>query len=156
MIYVFDTNSLSVLKNFYPENFPSFWRQWEELVSDGTITSVREVKRELDNRDGTDFLQAWVKKNKALFITPSSEELMVVQQILAISRFQALIGTQATLRGTPVADPFIVAAAKVKDGVVITEERLKPNAAKIPNVCEHFKIPCTNLEGFMSQQSWSF
>lgn len=156
MIYVFDTNSLSVLKNFYPDNFPSFWRQWEELVGNGTITSVREVKRELDNRDGTDFLQAWVKKNKTLFVTPSSEELMVVQQILAISRFQALIGTQATLRGTPVADPFIVAAAKVKNGVVITEERLKPNAAKIPNVCEHFKIPCTNLKGFMSQQNWSF
>lgn len=156
MIYVFDTNSLSVLKNFYPESFPSFWRQWEELVSDGTITSVQEVKRELDNRDGTDFLQAWVKRNKAMFAAPSSEEFMMVQQILAISRFQALIGTQATLRGTPVADPFIVAAAKVKDGVVITEERLKPNAAKIPNVCEHFKISCTNLKGFMSQQNWSF
>lgn len=63
---------------------------------------------------------------------------------------------QARLRGTPVADPFVIAAANVKTGVVVTEERLKPNAAKIPNVCQHFKIPCTNLEGFMSQQSWSF
>ncbi|TVQ25647.1 MAG: DUF4411 family protein [Leptolyngbya sp. DLM2.Bin15] len=156
MIYVFDTNSLSVLKNFYPANFPSFWQKWNELVSNGVILSVREVKRELDHRDRTDFLQAWFKQNKAIFATPSPEELMVVQQILAIPRFQPLIGTQATLRGTPVADPFIVAAAKIKDGVVITEERLKPNAAKIPNVCEHFKVPCTNLEGFMSQQNWSF
>lgn len=114
------------------------------------------MKRELDNRDGTDFLQAWVKKNKVIFAAPSPEEFMVVQQILSISHFQPLISTQATLRGTPVADPFIVAAAKVKNGVVVTEERLKPNAAKIPNVCEHFKVPCTNLEGFMSQQNWSF
>ncbi len=155
-MYVFDTNSLSVLKNFYPANFPSFWQQWDELVGNGMITSVREVKRELDNRDSNDFLQAWIKQNKAIFSTPSSEELMVVQQILAIPHFQPLIGTQATLRGTPVADPFVVAAAKVKEGVVITEERLKPNAAKIPNVCEYFKVPCTNLEGFMSQQNWSF
>lgn len=156
MIYMFDTNSLSVLKNFYPANFPSFWQKWDELVGNGVIVSVREVKRELDNRDGTDFLQSWFKQNKAIFAAPSPEEMMVVQQILAISHFQPLIGTQATLRGTPVADPFIVAAAKVKGGVVITEERLKPNAAKIPNVCERFKVPCTNLEGFMSQQNWSF
>ena len=31
-----------------------------------------------------------------------------------------------------------------------------PNAAKIPNVCAHFKIPCIDLEEFMHQQGWAF
>jgi len=156
VIYVFDTSSLVVLKNFYPTNFPSLWSQWDTLVQNGTVVSVREVRAELENRDGTDFIQEWVKRNKSIFMTPTPDELMFVSQIFSILHFQALIGTQATLRGTPVADPFVIAAAKVKSGVVVTEERLKPNAAKIPNVCQHFKVPCTNLEGFMSQQSWSF
>jgi hypothetical protein len=38
----------------------------------------------------------------------------------------------------------------------VTEEKLKPNAAKIPNVCAHFQIPCINLERFMRDQNWSF
>ncbi len=44
---------------------------------------------------------------------------------------------------------MIIACAKIQGGTVVTEEQLKPNAAKIPNVCEHFKIPCINLETFM-------
>ena len=31
-----------------------------------------------------------------------------------------------------------------------------PNAAKIPNVCDHFGIPCVNLEGFMAKEKWEF
>jgi hypothetical protein len=55
-----------------------------------------------------------------------------------------------------VADPFVIACAKIHDGTVVTEEQFKPNAAKIPNVCQHFNIPCVDLEGFMKQQAWSF
>lgn len=53
-------------------------------------------------------------------------------------------------------DPFVVAAGKVKDATVVTQEGLKPNAAKVPNVCEHFNVPCLNLEEFMAQQGWAF
>lgn len=156
MIYVFDTSSFVVLKNFYPANFPSLWDEWNELALKGTVISVREVKSELENRDNTDFIQDWVKQNKSIFMTPTSDELRFVSEIFSVSHFQALISNKATLQGTLVADPFVIAAARVKGGTVVTEEKLKPNAAKIPNVCQHFKIPCINLEGFMSQQSWSF
>jgi hypothetical protein len=56
----------------------------------------------------------------------------------------------------PVADPFVIACAKIRGGTVVTEERLKPNAARIPNICQHFGIPCTNLEGFMQLMGWNF
>lgn len=82
--------------------------------------------------------------------------MLVVQQVLAIPHFQSLIGTKAILKGTPVADPFVVAAGKVNKAVVVTQEKLKRNAAKIPNACQHFHVPCINLETFMTKQGWTF
>jgi hypothetical protein len=77
-------------------------------------------------------------------------------QIFKVKHFQALIGEKQRLKGTPVADAFVIACARRYGGTVVTEERLKPNAAKIPNVCDHFKIGCISLEGFMQQQAWKF
>jgi hypothetical protein len=47
MIYVFDTNSFSVLGNYYPNQFPTFWQYFDQTVKDGKIISVQEVEREL-------------------------------------------------------------------------------------------------------------
>jgi len=55
-----------------------------------------------------------------------------------------------------VADPFLIACAKVRGGTVVTEEGNKPNAAKIPNICGHFRVPCTNVEGFLTASGWRF
>jgi hypothetical protein len=35
-------------------------------------------------------------------------------------------------------------------------EQLKPNAAKIPNICDHFSVPCFDLEEFMEAEGWEF
>ena len=31
-------------------------------------------------------------------------------------------------------------------------EHMKPNAAKIPNICDHFQIPCVDLQRFMENE----
>lgn len=156
MKYVFDTSAFVVLKNYYPTTFSTLWSHIDTLAGNGTIVSVREVFNELHNYNDVDFIQDWAKQHKAIFAKPSNDELLVVQQILAIPHFQTLIGNKAILKGTPVADPFIVAAGKVKDATVVTHEKFKPNAAKIPNVCQHFGVVCVNLESFMTQQGWTF
>jgi len=156
MIYVFDTGAFIVFKNFYPSTFPTLWGRLDALAGSGTVISVREVFNELHNYNDADFIQDWAKQHKALFAKPSNAELLIVQQILAIPHFQTLVGNKAILKGTPVADPFVVAAAKTKSATVVTQEGLKPNAAKIPNVCQHFGVPCMNLETFMAQQGWTF
>jgi hypothetical protein len=156
MIYVFDTGAFIVLKNYYPTTFATLWGRIDRLAGDGTIISVREVFNELHNYNDADFIQDWAKQHKAIFARPSNDELLVVQQTLAIPHFQSLIGNKAILKGTPVADPFVVAAGKVKGATVVTQEGFKPNSAKVPNVCQHFGVPCVNLETFMSQQGWSF
>ena len=48
MVYVFDTNALITLfMNYYHSRFPSLWDQFDLLVGEGQITSVREVEREI-------------------------------------------------------------------------------------------------------------
>ncbi|OHC62088.1 MAG: hypothetical protein A2045_07085 [Rhodocyclales bacterium GWA2_65_20] len=156
MSYVFDTSAFIVLKNFYPTTFATLWNRIDTLAGNGIIVSVREVFNELHNYNDVDFIQDWAKQHKAIFIKPGNDELLVVQQILAIPHFQALVSNKAILKGTPVADPFVVAAGKVKGATVVTQEGLKPNAAKVPNVCAHFNVPCIDLETFMTQQGWTF
>jgi hypothetical protein len=35
-------------------------------------------------------------------------------------------------------------------------ETLKLNAAKIPNICQHFNVKCLSLEQFMEKEGWTF
>jgi len=30
------------------------------------------------------------------------------------------------------------------------------HAAKVPNTCDHFGVPCLNLESFMEERGWEF
>jgi len=39
---------------------------------------------------------------------------------------------------------------------VVTQEKYKENAAKIPNVCVFFDVACIYLEGFMEKESGQF
>ncbi len=156
MIYVFDTSSLSKLKHFFPGVFKSVWTGLDALVLSGQLISTREVWNEIERGDVDAHTNNWLKLRKHLFTTPTGLELQFVAQILKIPHFQSLIGEKQRLTGTPVADPFVIACAKVRGGTVVTEERLKPQAAKIPNVCQHFTVPCMDLETFMQQQGWSF
>ena len=156
MIYVFDTSSLSKLKHFFPGVFKSVWAGLDALVQSGELISTREVWNEIERGDVDPYTNNWLKDRKHIFTTPTADELRFVAQIFQIAHFQALIGEKQRLMGTPVADPFIIACAKIKNGTVVTEERLKPHAEKIPNVCQHFKVPCIDLETFMQTQGWSF
>ncbi len=157
MIYVFDNSSLSNLKHFYPEVFQSVWVRLDALIEKNQLVSTREVWREIENGIPTPHVNDWLKQRKHIFTTPTKDEQQFVVEIFKIKHFQALIGKQQQLRGTPVADPFVIACAGVKEnGVVVSEESYKKNGAKIPNVCKYFDIPCIKLKEFMQQQNWSF
>jgi len=156
LIYVFDSNTFRTIGHYYPERFPSFWERLNEYTKDGKIVSVREVHNELSNQLVKKHLVEWVKRNKQIFLSPGPEEMEFVSEIFKVEHFQYLVTQKQRLRGTPVADPFVIASAKINGGCVVTEEEPKPNSAKIPNVCEHFKIKCMNLENFMKEEDWEF
>lgn len=156
MIYVLDTNSFIVLSHYFPDRFPSFWKQLDACVAGGRIVSVKEVRKELDSDAAKPHLTSWLKENRHIFLVPSEQELEFVAEIFKVPRFQDLVRRRQRLRATPVADPFVIASAKVRGGCVVTEESKKPNAARIPNACEHFGVDCTNLEGLMEREGWRY
>jgi hypothetical protein len=113
-------------------------------VANGQILLVRELYNEILDRARCNQLVLWAKENRKLFLQPSPEEMAFLQEIFAVRHFHSLVRKQEILEGRPVADPFVI------------EEENKPNAAKIPNVCDHFKIKWTDLEGFMKAEGWEF
>jgi hypothetical protein len=156
-MYVFDNSSLRVLcESFYPARFPSLWEKFNILIYERKIISVREVYKEIITWNPSRRLVQWAKENKDLFPPSSPEELEFLNIIFSVRHFQSLIGQKQILQGTPVADPFVIAKGKIEGRVVVTQESLKKNAAKIPNVCDHFNIPYMNLEGFMEKEGWEF
>jgi len=156
-MYVFDTNSLSViLKHYYPERFPSLWIKLNEMLINGDIKLVRESYNEIMKLNANDRPAKWAQENRKLFSTPSVEELQFVNKIFEVAHFQKLIEKKKILSGRPAADPFVIAKAKFENAIVVTEEVYKENAAKIPNVCEHFEVECINLEDFMQKENWKF
>lgn len=155
MIYVFDTCSLSILKNYYQDVFQSVWQCLGTLIASGSAISTREVAREMANGQPVTWLDSLLQ-GRDFFKTPDGHETAFVQAIFQVPRFADLIGTKQRLRGTPVADPFVIACAKIRSGTVVTEERYKLGGVKIPNVCAHFSVPSMNLEEFMRVQGWRF
>ena len=154
-MYVFDTGPFVVLfKHYYRNRFPSLWERFDASIEAGLIVSTREVLREVEDQD--DELLEWAKGAAELFTTPTASEGAFVAQIYAEAHFQANIEQQKILRGGKNADPFVVAKAHTTGGTVVTMERLKPNAAKIPNICKHFGVPSVSLEGFMEAEGWVF
>ena len=156
MAYVFDTNCFIVIGHYYPEQFPSFWERFNQAVEIGKIISVREVLRELDGEATEDHLVEWIELHKRIFATPSVAEMQFTRQIFSVPHFQASLPDRNRLRNNPFADPFIIALAKVMNYCVVTQESEKPHAAKIPNICNHFDVDWTNLQGFMERENWSF
>ena len=156
MKYVFDSNSLiNLFKHYYPGRFPTLWEKFDALISEEKLISVREVFNEIGSSE--DSLGIWAKEQKnILFLDSTVEELQFVGEIFKVRHFQGMIRKQERLKGKPVADPFVIARAKILNACVVTQEKNTENAAKIPNVCDHFRIPCINLEGFMKKESWTF
>jgi len=155
-MYVFDTSSFIRVSHYYMDRFPTFWENVASYVSDGKLVSVREVHKELINTSDERAFDEWVKKNKPIFKPATGEETSFLSLLFATKNFRDNLNKRHIQQGMPVADPFLVAYAKVHGATVVTEERYRPNAAKIPNMCDHFGIPCKTLLGFMTDEDWVF
>ena len=155
-MYVFDNSPLSVLfKNYYRGRFPTLWKNFDTLLASGGIVSTREVVREIEDSSIAE-LREWAKNNQAVFTVPNAAEGAFVANIYGVAHFQQNIEQQKLLKGGRNADPFVIAKAATDGKTVVTMELLKPNAAKIPNICKHFSIPCLTLEQFMEAEGWQF
>lgn len=153
-MYIFDTSSFLELSHYYPKRFPTLWASFDKMVKAGKIISVKEAFNEIN--DSKPELFEWVQANKGIFCEPIEEEALFIAKIFLVKNFQQAIEQKKVLRGGAFADPFVIAKAKIINGIVVTQEKLKPTAAKIPNICAHFSVQCMNLENFMEEQDWIF
>jgi hypothetical protein len=132
------------------------WQEIDGLVNSGELVSVEEVYNESQRRLDSAHLNSWIERNKVIFSPPTEPEMAFVVELFEIEHFQQLVSEDAILRGGFVADPWLIARARVLGGCVVTEEKHKPNAAKIPNVCEHFGIDYCNIETLLTRKAWRY
>jgi Domain of unknown function (DUF4411) len=156
-MYVFDNSPLSALfRNYYRNRFPSLWKNFDGLVDKAGLVSTREVFREIMDGPITELCKWADNHQDDLFATPTAAEGAFVVKIYAVPHFQQNLEQQKLLKGGLNADPFVIARAAVEQRTVVTMEKLKPHAAKIPNICQHFGVACMTLEEFMEAENWQF
>ncbi|MGB2805239.1 MAG: DUF4411 family protein [Candidatus Zixiibacteriota bacterium] len=136
--------------------FPKIWKRIGELVQKEKFWSVREVRRELENNCPFAHIDNWVRANRSVFRKPTAQELDVVSQIFQRKEFLGLVKRANVRKGLPVADPFIVAAARVHKASVVTREYFKAGGARIPTVCKEFDVKCINVEQFLAREKLKY
>lgn len=152
-MYILDTNIFFVLKHFPPRNFKSLWDYLDHLVDDSSLISVREVFNEVIRNPPNDFIEEWVVANKHIFVTPVEEELAFVLELMKYEENRNFIKDNNITKGLPVADPFILAIAKLRNGIVVTMEARGRLGARIPNVCDKLEIECISWSEFLNKEN---
>jgi hypothetical protein len=157
-MYSFDTSVFmdSQARYYPPDIFISLVTKIEELIVAGECSAVELVKEEID-AVGTPELRAWTKNHPALFVT--LDPLVQVEAAMIESKYPDLMDPKSLHQS---ADAYVVALAKVKGGIVVSQETsaAEKKSAKrthyIPDVCRDLGISCINLLGLMRREHWTF
>jgi|SRR5690606_21856294 len=150
--YVFDTGPFIDLKHYPHDVFATLWGHFDRLIQNGHVISSTEVLRELQAYD--DGMARWAKANGRIFVKPSLDEQAEVKMIL--KKHPELIRNEAILLGKPQADPFVIAQAKIHGCPLVHNEKFKPHAHRIPNVCKDFGVTEISLFEFFKREGWRF
>lgn len=154
-MYVLDSNTFIEAKNRYYgfDIVPSFWNKLLE-ISPGNILTIKPIESEI--MAGHDELSTWFKSNYTINTYPI--DAIEVQQVFAdISMYvtqNAQYKDSEKVRFLSKADPWLIAYASVRRGVVVTHETLagpSTTKVKIPDICEHFDVSYVNVFEMMRQ-----
>ena len=135
---------------------PRFWNILEEMVHDGRLACPALVYSELQGV--SDDLATWVRdhKNSGMFVDP---DVSVQKKFQIISTYttEHYPDNLPRKRFLDRADPWTIAHAMAKGGTVVTLEKInkaRSSKVKIPNVCEHFNIPCVDTYQMLRNQGF--
>ena len=153
MIYILDTNIFRKILEHLPKKGKYFERLWKALetgIQNEVYQSVDECYNELSaHYDDKNANMQWLKNNKKMFLTPTSDESQIIRVLFQNSKMMENIHTKNIINNRPSADPYIAAKAKALGGIVVTEEKHKPHSAQLPNICEELNIQCITYDDFM-------
>jgi hypothetical protein len=156
-IYSVDSSSLMDWQaRFYPSDvFPSITTRIEELVQAGRFFGPALVKEEIGIVGSAGLIQ-WTRDHDTIFV-PTADTLAEAMRIQ--NQFSGLRDPKAEHEE---ADAYVIALARMRDGIVITQEtpasekRNPKRSHFIPDVCREMGIPCINFLGLMRRENWIF
>jgi len=150
-IYVVDTNSFILLTEIYPYDvFPSVWAKVDEIIGQEKLVSVEDVYEELKTKD--DDIHKWAKERRHIF-----KELNGPIQDSAIEILSTHNNLLDLKNKKSSADPFVIATARMHNGIVVTEEDFSggPHKSMIPDVCRDYNVGCINLLEMLRKENLS-
>ena len=151
-VYCLDTSSLLEGYNrlYPPEVFFQLWINIEQLIQDKRVVAPQLVYAELAKKDDNVF--AWAKARKQMFMPIDIDQISVTY---VIAREFPVLGTSLLARDS--ADPFVIALARSKNYLVVTEEKGESERRpKIPQICRRLDVPHINFLGMVRAEGWRF
>lgn len=164
-VYTIDSSSLMAIFSDTPwvskNTNAGLWDRIQMMINEGIIVSHVEVLAEIkkDGKKGEELFD-WAHSHEYVF--KKYEENLEGQIIRNMSaRYKQFVNNG----GKPSeahADPWLIAQAKRRKLVIISEETLSGSADparwKLPNVCADpsFGVQCINLWALTQQQNWKF
>ena len=145
--YLLDANVfIEAKRRYYAFDLcPGFWECLVSHHQSASVQSIDRVEQELDL--GGDDLKEWVASVMPPTCFASSDDPAVITEYSQMQTWvqsHAQFLPQAKAEFAAAADGWLIAYAKIKDLVVVTQEVLAPDSRKrvpIPNVCEAFSVP---------------
>jgi hypothetical protein len=158
--YIVDANTLIEAANVYYtfRRVPGFWNWMAEQCSKGTIRSASMVKDEIEFPAE---LVEWVDEREVegFFVDVSSPEIQKEFQKVAKWVMAQNFGPEHKAKFLNGADPWIIAAAKVLNCKVVTQEKsggANTKKVKIPDVCAAVRVECINTFAMTDELNASF
>jgi hypothetical protein len=148
IIYWFDACSFLELQRRYPRpTFDAIWTFISSLLTIRRIMSTEDVYIELGRQD--DEIAAWLTEWKNNFVPLDTPIQGKVREILR--QFPHLLDLKT---GKSSADPFLLATAIVRRGIVVSEEKFSggPDRVKIPDVARTLGVPCIKFLEFVQRE----
>ncbi len=158
--YLIDANTMIEAANVYYtfKRVPGFWSWVAEQSANGTIKSVSLVKDEIEFPSE---LVEWVEEIEVngFFIDVSTPEIQKVFKQVAKYVMAQNFGPEHKAKFMNGADPWIIAAAKVHNCKVVTQEKsvgANSKKVKIPDVCTALQVEYLNTFAMTDELNASF
>lgn len=150
--YSIDTSALldAWVRWYPPDIFLGLWDKLDVLATTGILVASEEVENEFERK--SDDVLEWIKRRPAMII-PHDEPIQHHARVI-LKDFQKMVDERS---GKSMADPFVIALAKVCDLTVVTGEKGgTPRRPKIPSVCDHYGIRCIGITELIRECEWTF
>ena len=155
-VYLLDANMLIQAYRLYYDFdlVPRFWTELAKNAQNGHIKSIDRVLDEINTRD--DDLKKWVDRFEAWFLNTEYGDVLdayasVISWALKENYKERAKNDFAQADN---ADAWVVAYAKARDCIVVTEGYFNVDIKKkipVPSVCRNFDVRCLNTFDMMRE-----